>query len=100
MSRTKRIEQQTVVLKMVESLLEAARREDVDMNALAKINTTNFNVLLDDLFNDGGETRCERFCDLGWEYSLQFGHLESAGCEAAQWSCVEAAINEIWRRLN
>lgn len=81
---------------MADSLMAHAEFEEKDLSGLT---TDNFNTFLDDLFEDGGETRCERFADLAWEYSLRFGTLESLGQSNAQWKCIEAAILEIQKRL-
>ena len=91
------ITKSTVVNRMVAEILSLAIENHKDLRG---ITITNFNSFLDDLFEDGGEARCERFCDLAWPYSLQFGKLESTEFEAAQWSCIEAAIEELRRRLS
>lgn len=80
---------------MADSLIEAAQHEDVDFAELAKITVQNFNTLLDTLFNDGGNTRCEKFCDLAWPYSLQFGPLESADFNRYQWMAITKAISYV-----
>ena len=62
--------------KMADSLIEEALLEE---KSLEDLSIDNFNSFLDDLFEDGGEVRCEKFGDLAWEYSLKFGALESTG---------------------
>lgn len=55
------------IKEMVESLKEAADNEDLDLTG---INEKNWQWFLDDLFNDGGEARCEMFVDLADEPAL------------------------------
>lgn len=86
--------------KMADSLIEWADGDSTyALNALKGLTIDNFNVLLDDTFDDGGETRTERFTDLAWDYSLQFGKLESKGMEDAQWKCITRAIQIVQHRL-
>lgn len=83
--------------EMVESLMYEAERNSVSLRGMT---IDNFNTFLDTAFADGGETRCERFTDLAWEYSLRFGPLESRGFENAQWECIKGAISEIAKRVS
>lgn len=84
-------------LKMATSLIEQAEAAEVDLRGLT---IDNFNTFLDDLFNDGGEVRCERFGDLADPYALEFGPLESAAFDNARWPCFERAIEIVNERLN
>lgn len=81
---------QETVDKMIESLEERAEHFEVHLNG---INSKNFNTFLDDLFEDGGEVRCEYFTDLTFDYALQFGEFESNGFESARWQAIEMALN-------
>jgi len=87
-----RIRMADVARKMVDSLYSEAEDQGVDLHGLT---INNFNTFLDDAFNDGGETRCEHFTDIGWEYSSQFGPLESRGFEEAQWKVLAEAFRLI-----
>jgi hypothetical protein len=78
--------------KMVESLLDAAKSNGKSLKGLTY---ENFNTFLDDLFNDGGEIRCEQFTDLAIDYALQFGELESDSFNVAQHKCIKKAIEMI-----
>lgn len=84
---------------MADSLLEEAERQGVPLESLQGLSKDNFNSLLDDVFQDGGEARCERFTDLGWEYSLQFGALESTAQSNAQWKAIQAGVRVFNRKL-
>lgn len=83
--------------KMADSLINWA--DEDQKQALKALTVDNFNDLLDEIFQDGGETRCERFCDLGWEYSCQFGKLESPAQEAAHWKVIQLAIEIVVKDL-
>lgn len=89
------ITKKEVVKSMVESLTYQAEYHNKSLEGLT---IENFNIFLDDLFNDGGEIRCEKFGDLAMEYALQFGELESTPFTNKQWDCIEAAIKIINRR--
>jgi len=75
--------------KMCLVLIEEAKRCDVDLTG---VDAGNFNSELDRRFGDGGEARCEHFADIAWEYSQQFGKVESKGFEEAQWRAITAAL--------
>jgi hypothetical protein len=78
-----------IVRRMVDSITDEANHCDpvVSLKGLKNVND------LDDLFNDrSGQIRCEKFCDVAWEYSLQFGSLESRGFEDAQQRAISAAL--------
>jgi hypothetical protein len=79
-------------MKMARSLAFQAKMHDVSLNGLT---IDNFNSFLDDLFNDGGEIRCEKFIDLADSYALKFGKLESKEFDNAKWPCIEDAIKFI-----
>lgn len=74
---------------MAESLVEQAIQNNVDLSGMTE---DNFNGYLDDAFDDGGQVRCERFCDLGWEYAAKFGELGSDGFDAAMWRVIPDVI--------
>lgn len=80
---------------MADALIDEAQHEEVDFLELAKITIGNFNTLLDELFSDGGNTRCEKFCDLAWPYSLQFGPMESQAFDHAQSGAISKAIRYV-----
>ena len=86
------ITKKQTVQKMVESLRRYAAENN---KSLTGITILDFNTFLDDLFEDGGETRCERFVDLAWEYAGQFGPLDSDGFNRAQWECIKKAVHEL-----
>ena len=90
------IYKQEAVSKMVESLLYQAEYHEKSLKGMT---IKNFNSFLDDLFNDGGEIRCEKFTDLAMEYALQFGEIESTPFNNKQWSCIESAIETIEKKL-
>lgn len=79
---------------MVESLKDAAKSKSKSLEGLTY---ENFNTFLDDLFNDGGETRCKQFTDLAMDYALQFGELESTPFTDAQHKCIKKAIEKLSR---
>lgn len=87
------------VQRMADSLIEVAEQHDEGVQCLVGLTTRNFNCFLDDTFNDGGEVRCERFCDLAWPYALQFGNIDSEGFDDARAKCHDAAIEEVIKRL-
>ena len=78
--------------RMAHSLLRQAQIHSVDLSGLT---IKNFNNYLDDAFNDGGETRCEKFADLAGSYSNHFGPIDSDERERATWECIELAIDKI-----
>jgi hypothetical protein len=80
------------IQEMVESLEYQAEKSNVSLKGLT---IDNFNSFLDDLFNDGGFIRCEKFGDLAMEYALQFGEFESDRFTNKQWDCIEKAIDII-----
>jgi hypothetical protein len=84
------------VQEMADSLIEYAEHNEVSLEGLT---IDNFNTLLDDRFDDGGYARCEKFTDLAWPYSFQFGEIESNAQSNAQWKCIKAAIKEVNKRL-
>lgn len=90
------ITKKETVERMVKSLLYQAEHHEKSLEGLT---ARNMNEFLDDLFNDGGEIRCEKFTDLAMEYSLQFGELESIPFYDKQWSCIESAIEIINKRI-
>jgi len=57
---------------------------------------------LDELFQDGGEGRCEHFTDLTWEYASQFGTMEDYdnpdGFQAHVWKCITPAIKKLQKK--
>ena len=75
--------------KMADNLMNYARKNGVDISG---VTLKNFNTYLDDQFDDGGEARCERFLDLGDEYAMQFGDLETKSFDDAKWKCITRAI--------
>lgn len=80
--------------KMVQSLIDEAEYAGVD---LSDVDINNFNYLLDELFNDGGEVRCKKFTDIAIEYALGFGELETWPFMDAQWKCIDEAIYRVAR---
>lgn len=92
----RRVDKHSTVMKMADSLMDAAIRQEVSLKGITK---GNFNTFLDDLFKDGGEVRCEKFADLAFDYSLQFGELETTLFDRAQWECIVDAIEEVRKRV-
>ena len=82
--------------KMADSLIEQAIIHNVD---LSKLSIDNFNDYLDDVFNDGGEIRCESFTDLASEYSLNYASFDSVQHHNLNWKCIEEAIKIIQQRI-
>lgn len=72
------------------SLENAAEEKGVSLQGITR---ENFNTFLDDLFDDGGETRVEKFTDLPDEYALQFGELESPEFDKAKWEVLDLAFD-------
>ncbi len=92
--------------KMVNSIMSWS--DDVQKLSLYTITRQNRsdqywvdNVLagFDSAFNDGGVARCEYFADLGWEYSSQFGLIESPGFEQAQDKVLTLAVELLAKEL-
>ncbi|GAB6427850.1 hypothetical protein bcgnr5372_38220 [Bacillus luti] len=75
--------------KMITSLEKAAEKHNV---SLAGITLNNFNSFLDDLFNDGGDIRCEQFADLSWSYAKQYGKFPGDAFMNANARAVEEAV--------
>ena len=90
------ITKKETVNKMVNSLFYQAEKHDVSLKG---INTDNWQWFLDDLFNDGGEIRCENFIDLSIGYSLQFGEFESIPMMNKHWECCIVAIKIIEKKV-
>lgn len=76
-------------LKVILSLVESK-----SSNSLHKFLTE-----LDNMFNDGGAVRCEKFMDLGMPYSLQFGPLETMPFDMAQGRVLSESIVQLRQRL-
>lgn len=60
---------------------------------------------LDDVFNDGGEGRCEHFTDLSLAYALQFGteledYSAKNGVQAHSWKCINSAMKRLQKQWN
>lgn len=82
--------------RMADSILDYARHNNVSLNG---VTVENFNSFFDDAFDDGGEARCESFCDLGWEYAQQFGKFEDENWSKAQWRAVKAGLKALIKKL-
>lgn len=82
-----------VAKEMNESLKEQARQHDVDIEDIRELFEDHKVNNLDELFNDGGDVRCEHFTDLAMEYAFQFGELESDPFMKAQWKAIELAMD-------
>jgi hypothetical protein len=80
------------VKRMADSLKEEARRQGVSLKGLMY---DNFNNFLDEAFGDGGEVRCEKFCDLAWPYAAKNTIFGSHQFDVRQHKCIKAAILEI-----
>lgn len=93
---TQRYSLEGTARKMATSLIAQAEQAEVDLTGLT---IDNYNEFLDDLFNDGGEVRCEYFGDLAIPYALEFGKLESPEFDKARWPCFERAIEIVNGRI-
>ena len=82
-----------VVDLMVRSLHEAVEREGVSEDEVREVLASRALSGLDDIFNDGGFVRCEEFTDLGIEFALAYGELESEGFDEAHWELIDEAID-------
>ncbi len=71
-----------VAEKMCKSLIEHALVKGVDLDGI-DWNTLNH---LDGRFGDGGEARCERFTDLGWEFASEYGTFEEGPDDEWEWA--------------
>lgn len=84
------------VSEMIEALESYASEKGISLENKIPNDVNDF----DDLFNDGGEGRCENFCDLGYEYSLQFGTFDDyekgeGGFEGHLNGCIEVAMKKV-----
>lgn len=77
---------------MIESLKSAAESCEISYDDIREVFKKGEVDKLDDLFNDGGEVRCEEFTDLSWDYAFQFGVLESDEFEKARWEAIDEAM--------
>ena len=81
-------------------MCEALRDYADDMGVLGRLQdwdlTTDNHHRLDDIFNDGGYARCERFTDLASDAALAEGYeFESEGWDDLRWRIIDRAF-EIW----
>lgn len=86
---------ENVVNKMVLSLKEKAYNDDIDLKVLDYTDASAMLNSIDDEFLDGGETRCENFTDVAWEYSQTKGELGDSNFQNAQWECIELAYQKL-----
>lgn len=93
MAHKKELREQ-VVEDMVESLKEKAEIEGVSIEDIRELFEEKRINELDELFRDGGEARCDHFTDIGMEYALEFGEIESEGFDNAFYEVVEKAMEE------
>ena len=89
------------VRKMIKGNEEDAERKGDSLENSIPDDVNKF----DDLFNDGGEGRCEEFCDFGYEYALQFGTFDDYekgdnGFEGKLWSCINSAMAKLQKKYN
>lgn len=83
--------------KMADSLIGKAKERGVDLRGLT---ANNFNWFLDDLFEDGGEVRCEYFTDLAMPYAIKNGGpIESTEFDEIRWPIIERAIEIVGERV-
>jgi hypothetical protein len=85
---------------MLNAIVEEAERQNVNLSEL-DFDKENYQIVdaLDDLFGDGGEARCEHFCDLAWKYALQFGEFADDKFEEKIWECIESAIDILKKKF-
>ena len=89
------------VRKMIRGIEEYAERKNISLKNNIPDDVNKF----DDLFQDGGEGRCERFCDFAYEYALQFGTFDDyekgdGGFEGKLWSCINSAMAKLQKKYN
>lgn len=85
---------QATAHEMIESLKYEAKQHGVSDDDIRKLFANHDINSLDDLFNDGGEVRCEQFGDLAFEYALQFGEFDSIEFHNARWDAMKLAMDE------
>ena len=90
------MKQRDTVRRMVASLVVALESQGVALHKAAKLDDVH---QLDDLCHDGGETRCEHFGDLAYEYAAQFDAFASDKFDAKVWECMKAAWS-VFKREN
>jgi len=95
------IQKVNTVRKMIMGIEEYAERKGISLENSIPDDVNKF----DDLFNDGGEGRCEGFCDFGYEYALQFGTFDDYekgdnGFEGKLWSCINSAMGKLQKKYN
>lgn len=89
------------VSDMVYTLNEYAEKLNVDLTNQIPEDVND----LDNIFNDGGEGRCEYFTDLAIPYGMQFGtdledyRLEN-GVQAHIWKCINSAMKKLQKQWN
>jgi hypothetical protein len=86
------------VSNMVAELEKYAESKGVSLKGNIPDDVNDF----DDLFQDGGEGRCEHFVDLSFEYAIKFGEIDDwkkpRGFEAHVWSCIESAMKKLTKK--
>jgi hypothetical protein len=88
------------VKEMVNAIQEYATNKGIDLTNKIPDDVNRF----DDVFQDGGEGRCEHFVDLTWGYASQFGEMEDygkdGGFEDHVWLCIDSAMKKLQKRWN
>jgi len=87
-----------VAKRMVSKLEYHAHRCGVDLDGVTLSSDgnsdKNFNTVLDDLFNDGGEARCVYFGAVAADYLVRHGYkIESQPHDDRWWIFLERAID-------
>jgi hypothetical protein len=94
------IYQSNTIAEMIEGLESWAQEKEIDLTNKIPDNVNN----LDELFQDGGEARCEHFTDLAWGYALQFGEIDDYkndnGFESHRNICIDKAMKKLQKKYN
>jgi len=93
LSKGDKLKMQTQVdcaIDMVHSLEWEAEQKGLSLEG---ITAKNFNSFLDDLFMDGGETRCTHFVDYATDWAIEEGYpFESEDFDDVRWEIIEMAL--------
>lgn len=90
------------IINTIKNMVSSAEREFKERKiSLSELNFNSVSDMLssmDNIMLDGGEFRCERFCDLTHEVALNFGGLESEGFEDVKWECIKLAYKVLKKK--
>lgn len=90
------------IVNTIRNMILFAEREFKEKEiSLSELNFNSVSDMLssmDNIMLDGGEFRCERFCDLTHEVALNFGEIESKGFEDVKWECIKLAYKVLKKK--